>query len=74
MAVNYVADFKDLMRSTHGAVLVNPDSILICRDKFEATAYRAMLDAVGYQHVTIQVADPKKKKRFHGRKHQKPSY
>lgn len=63
MATFYAAAFQKLMASTLGATLTHPDTKLVCADKFEAAAYRAMLDATGYAHVVIEVKQPKLSRR-----------
>ena len=59
LAPQYVAEFKAMMAKTHGALLAHPETVLVCADKFEAAAYRALLDAADFPHIGIRIEAPR---------------
>ena len=59
LAPQYVAGFKAMMEKTHGALLAHPETVLVCVDKLESAAYRALLDAAGFRHIGIRIEAPR---------------
>ncbi|MBO2010879.1 hypothetical protein [Hymenobacter negativus] len=55
LAPQYVAEFQAMLSKVHPAWLVNPETEVVCEDKFEAAAYRVLLDAHDLTHIPVRI-------------------